>query len=159
MASKTIEFTFQFNGTDRIADRWDAAAPMSFNAAMMTALMWIQGDAVREAPAHQGNLRNSIQIDGGSSFPNAEGRVFSTLAHAPVMELGRRPGARPPPSAALERWGQLVLGESGLGFILARSIGKKGIEGHFFFDKAFHKNTGNIDDLFGETVNQVLRTM
>ncbi len=159
MASKTIEFTFQFNGTDRIADRWDAAAPMSFNAAMMTALMWIQGDAVREAPAHQGNLSNSIEIQPGGGFPNAEGKVTSTMAHAPTMEYGRRPGSRPPPSAALERWGQLVLHESGLGFILARSIGKKGIEGHFFFQKAFDKNQGNINDLFGETVDHVLRTM
>lgn len=62
-------------------------------------------------------------------------RVWSPLVYAPVMEYGRRPGARMPPPAALSGWARRH-GMAGQEFVLARSIARRGIKGRFFLRKA-----------------------
>lgn len=62
-------------------------------------------------------------------------RVYSPLVYAPVMELGRRPGARMPPPRALAGWARRH-GLAGQEYVLARSIARRGIKGRFFLRKA-----------------------
>jgi hypothetical protein len=66
------------------------------------------------------------------------GVVSSPLAHVSIMDQGRRPGAKPPPTTALAGWASRH-GFRGSLFVLARSIGRKGIKGKFFYQKAADK--------------------
>jgi len=59
-------------------------------------------------------------------------RVYNREKYASVIEYGRRPGARPPPSAALVPWVRDKLGYRGkqarsVAFLVARKIGERGI--------------------------------
>lgn len=62
-------------------------------------------------------------------------RVYSLLVYAPVMERGRRPGAKMPPPSALEGWARRH-GFQGSLFVLARAIARRGIKGRFFMRAA-----------------------
>lgn len=70
--------------------------------------------------------------------------VYSPLVYARTMEYGRPAGARMPPPNALEGWARRVGMLNGKTdkqvtatlFALARSIGKKGTRGYFYFAKA-----------------------
>jgi hypothetical protein len=61
--------------------------------------------------------------------------------HAAVNEFGRRPGSRQPPTAALLPW----LARHGIpaeaAFVVARSIGRRGIPGIFFLRDALDEIT------------------
>lgn len=88
--------------------------------------------AAREgAPKDTANLARSIAHEVRPELA----RVYSPLLYARVMELGRRPGARMPPPAALRGWARRH-GMAGLEFVLARSIARRGIRGRFYMRKA-----------------------
>lgn len=53
-------------------------------------------------------------------------RVYNAAPHAPWVEFGRLPG-KMPPSSALESWTARHLGDARLAFVVARSIGRRGI--------------------------------
>lgn len=78
-----------------------------------------------------GRLRSAIH----AFFPPS-GRAVSAIVAAPSVkyarwvEYGRKPG-KPPPSDVMERWAQRI-GKPGMGFVFARSIGKKGTKPHPF---------------------------
>jgi Bacteriophage HK97-gp10, putative tail-component len=96
--------------------------------------------AKQEAPRDTGALARSIVPD----VQSFQARVFSPLQYAAVMEAGRRPGARMPPPGALVGWmtrhGFVPPGVRRtpieLAFPFAQMIGRRGIQGRFFFRKA-----------------------
>ena len=60
--------------------------------------------------------------------------IYNTAPYAGVIEYGRRPGARPPPTKAIARWAQRKFGipykeARGIAFMIARSIGRRGLVG------------------------------
>lgn len=62
------------------------------------------------------------------------GRVFNNAPYAGVIEHGRRPGRKPPPSKVLVGWIQRRMGLSkeeaeAAAFPIARAIGKRGLAG------------------------------
>ena len=66
-----------------------------------------------------------------SPLPNGV-EVFNDAPEAGVIELGRRPGSRPPPSSVLQPWVRRKLGLSdaqakGVAFVVARAIGRRGL--------------------------------
>lgn len=128
--------------------RWTSSARRHMFSAMEKSVAILQADAVVNAPANTGLLRNSIYTQIIGFFPNITGLVRSPLVHAPVMEYGRRAGARMPPVAALERWGWLKLGKAGLGFALAKSIQRKGIRGRKFMTRSVESNRDRIEGIF-----------
>lgn len=85
------------------------------------------------------------------------GEVTSPLGYASVMELGRRPGAAPPPQAALAGWARRH-GFTGSLFVLARSIGRRGIKGRHYFEKAFQQTVAHLPELWAGTVRDIQRT-
>jgi hypothetical protein len=90
---------------------------------------------VREgAPKDTGALRRSFLRE----VRPLGARVYSQLVYAPVMELGRRPGARMPPPEALRGWARrhgFGTSRSAL-FVLARAIARRGIKGRFYMRAA-----------------------
>ena len=90
---------------------------------------------VRTSVGVSGNLRSSISTKLGRN-----GVTVSTRAqYAPFVEYGRKPGNMPPPSS-LFRWVQLKLGAKNfksVAFVIARSIGKKGIKAKPFLFNSY----------------------
>ena len=65
--------------------------------------------------------------------------IFNDTPYASVIERGRRPGARPPPSAVLIPWlrrkAHMTEAEAKrLAFVVARAIGRRGQEGRFILE-------------------------
>ena len=87
--------------------------------------------------------------------------------HVHVISEGRRPGAKQPPTKALRGWVRRRWGVSGrevgrAAFVLARSIGRKGIRPRRFYRASvertrFGKPHSDIIHLAGRSVNQHLR--
>ena len=72
------------------------------------------------------------------------GVVGTPLEYGIVIEEGRRPGQRMPPVGPIALWAQRKLGVSGkearsVGFVIARSIGKKGFKGARMFERAWNR--------------------
>lgn len=110
-------------------------------------------------------LRQSINTEVTGIGSNIVGRVGSSLSgekYPSVMEFGRRPGAKPPPASALLRWVHIVMGipneeAMSVAIRVARSIGKKGIKGHYFIRDGFRKAKPKIIDFFQSGVRDILR--
>jgi len=109
-------------------------------------------------PVYRGALRQSIDSEiTRQAAGDIIGKVGSTLAseeYPAVMEFGRAPGQMPPPDA-LERWGHLKLGEDGLGFVLARAIGKKGIKGKKYMKRGYESVKSKIGMYFDEALRRI----
>lgn len=91
-------------------------------------------EAKRRAPVRTAGGQRSIGV-----IEVQDGHAIVTQLHMLVMDEGRRPGAAMPPVEPLERWGWLVLRQRGLGFVLARSVARKGIKPRRFFDAAIQQ--------------------
>jgi hypothetical protein len=97
--------------------------------------------ALRSVVEMQKRTTDALVFDRGGyrrswkATPTASGALlFNDAPYSPIIEEGRRPGARPPPSAVIERWAKrkLALSDSeakAAAFPIARAIGKRGIAG------------------------------
>lgn len=91
----------------------------------------------------------------GSSLEEIQGRVFSSLPYAIVIDQGRAPGARMPPPDALVPWVKRVLQVGGseeevrsVAFIVARAIGRKGIKARNFVAAGITAATPRLEGIF-----------
>ena len=112
----------------------------------------IERYAKRGAPVRTGGGRRGIDVT-----DVRDGHAIVAPIHMLVMEEGRMPGAAMPPVEPLERWGRRVLGERGLGFVLARSIARKGIAPRRFFAAAVGQATGPDRDKLQRGIARILR--
>src|SRR3972149_5850204 len=147
-------------------DRRDEIVGEELIRAMQTATVAVQNEARPLAPVHQGLLRNSIASEIIREGPGSiVGKVGSTLKaeeYPAVMEFGRKPGSRPPPSEALERWVQLVLhvppaDVAWTAVNVARAIGRKGIKGRQYLMGGFEKAKGTIENAFERAAEAIAR--
>jgi hypothetical protein len=96
-----------------------------------------------------GGLRGSIFSEPRGTPVARSQYVSSSLFYAPIQEVGRRPGRRPPAGALLlwvtrklligPGWGPL--NPLGVAFLVARKIGRVGTRGHHMFEQAFQKSS------------------
>jgi len=121
-----------------------------------------------------------IVVSGTGGGIEISGSVIATAPHSIVMEEGRRPGAPMPPLEPIRRWVELkvrrgdlfVQGDAysttthrrrrsgrnresqikGLAYVIARSIGRKGIRGRGFMRKASEKAQVFLNERVGATV-------
>ncbi|HEX6038044.1 hypothetical protein [Longimicrobium sp.] len=105
--------------------------------------------------------------------------VGSPLKHVAVINDGRRPGQRPPPSQALTLWVRRKIrvahepagrGRTNtrpltdaevrhLAIIIARSIGRKGIQGRQFFEAAIDDNWSTLERIFASGGLRIAREL
>lgn len=119
--------------------------------------MFLDGEVKKRTPqgvfGAQGGLIGSIQNEViGKGTPLIKGTVMSAQKYAEVIEKGRSPGKGMPPKGLLIRWIETKLGLSEteakrVEFVIRRSIGKKGFEGRFMFEKAVTENIGKIETM------------
>ena len=140
---------------------------------VMLALQAIAGFVSDKAPIGvSGQLAQSFAGDGamggietfGQTIDNLGGRVFSSLPYAIVVDQGRTPGARMPPAQALALWVERKLGiapdEAGaVAFLIARSIGKEGIQATHFVEAGLRQAQPTIEGIaasLGEAITAAL---
>jgi hypothetical protein len=107
------------------------------------------------APIDRGPLRGSGHVQ----LPRRTARGIEVLLgyggaaseYAVFIHEGTRgkPNFNPNPKGdfveAMEAWGVRKKGEAGLGYVLARSIGRKGLEGRKFLEEPFYAALGGMD--------------
>ena len=142
-------------------------SPQSVNKhakiAMGKSVLFVLGEAKQTAPVGvSGRLRNSMvsKVEGFGS--RITGRVGSSLTeiYPLAVEHGRKPGQMPPPSA-LERWVHIVLHVPtaqalSVAFVVARSIGKKGIRARPFLHNALQGSRGAINRFFNDALRAIV---
>lgn len=116
--------------------------------AVLKILSVLQEQVKVRTPGNFGHLRGSFEkaLLVGTPVGVVEGELVTPLIYGIVMELGRTPGKRPPPTEPIELWilrKNLIDPDTeapyeagswqikGAAYVIARSIGKKGIPGHF----------------------------
>lgn len=167
---KNTSGTFEFRWPDiplLVPDQAKAVIADVQRETMMAALSELAGRVSEEAPKNFGHLAQSFAampatatggielLDGSRTTTMIEGRVFSSLPYAVVMEEGRQPN-RPigrAGIAGLGLWVRRKLGLSGkeadaATWAIATSIVRKGITGKHFARTAFTKAQGRLQAIF-----------
>ncbi len=93
---------------------------------------------------------------GAAGAGTVVGIVGNPLVYAEVIERGRRPGARMPPPDALRTWVARKMGPEASAFVVARSIGRKGIEAREMLKKAVVATFQVRRKLMGQIVAHLL---
>jgi hypothetical protein len=161
--SNQISIGIKIQGLDDLYDGFrqagaDYEAVMS--KAMLNSTTRVQNDARENIRKHgttyQGNLaKNTRRRDPVSA---TRGVVAVSELYGGAVEFGRRAGKQPP-SKPLERWGQIKLGQPGLGFIIARKIAREGTKAQPFIEPALRDNIGYIFDQFKQGAEIILRNI
>lgn len=144
-------------GADAIAAAFDrAASGGSARRAMSATVLLIQGAVMLGSPVGVTSLlRGSWASEVRGTGALVEGIVGSPLIYAEVIERGRRAGARMPPSAALESWVRTKMGPEVSAFVVARSIGRKGIAPRHMLKTAVEATRPTWQRLFADIVARI----
>lgn len=125
-----------------------AAAPATLATEVRTAMtagsLLIEGAARSLAPKDSGRLGGSITHVIGGGGADLTARIGPSVAYGIVIERGRRPGAAPPPVAALRPWARRRGIPDGALFQVARAIGRKGTKARPFMRPAFDQQRGAV---------------
>jgi hypothetical protein len=149
---------------ERWAKRYPDLYKRHTGRAMESSVKHVEREVKPLVPVFHGRLRNSIASEVQEQGSKIIGIVGSTLKdeeYPAVMEFGRRAGAKMPPPSALERWVHLVLQvpvdkAPGVAFVVARSIGKKGIKGKRFLEQGFKAAVPRIQDEFAKALHSIV---
>lgn len=106
----------------------------------------IDTEAKRNVTVNEGRLKDSINTEIGGQ----EIKIGAYVDYASNVEFGRAPGKTPPPSSALHDWVRLKLrvkpkDVKGVSFVIAKSIGKKGVKAQPFLYPAFKIKTHDLE--------------
>ncbi len=143
-----IELRLNPKDVERITKKFGNVAPMledEMRRTMRASLDLAEGTIRSVAPVNTGNFRGSISNQMRGTRGTIRGKVFSPLKHGIVIERGRKPGSKQPPTHAIELWAKQVgigaAGEDirGIAFVIARAIGRRGIKGRFPFRRGFNQ--------------------
>jgi len=165
--SYEVELSPEFAQQIEKLNAYDEIANRHLTSAIQGSVIGIQGLARVNAPVFQSRLRNSIQAEVKTGGAAVVGRVFSDITspypYPLTVELGRKPGKMPPPDA-LKRWVQLVIkppaaSVNGIAYLVARSIGRRGIKGKFFMKRAVESSKVRIGMLFREALDRIANEM
>lgn len=142
-----LEMEYELQGFDEQIAKIDGAEAIItriFNPLMAKSAIHVEGEVKERTPVGvSGDARRSIKSE---TIPMSSGpilirsKVGSKIKgpQMPTIEHGRKAGARMPPPTALSLWVQRVLGITGpqikrVAFVVARSIGRRGIKGVHMF--------------------------
>lgn len=140
-----------------------SAAPATLASEVRTATtagsILVVGTARSIVDKDTGRTAGSINYAISGSGANLSSKIGPSVAWGIVIEKGRRPGAKPPPVAALRPWARRHGIPEGALFQVARSIGRKGIKARPFMVPSLEQNRGRIVALFEKTGTRVVARM
>ncbi|MGH7459834.1 MAG: hypothetical protein ACREMA_02250 [Longimicrobiales bacterium] len=133
----------------------------ALDAAMHEAVLLLERRVKLNTPigvteSARGSIGSEVRrgVAAGRGVPVVRGFVGSPLAHVLVLDRGRRPGAPPPPSDALELWVRRRMGVTDIAeaqrvaFLVARAIGRRGTKALHIFDRAVRESQSTLDRIF-----------
>lgn len=118
---------------------------------MGEALAYLRLLIVDGTPVDRGILRGSIVTEIRGTPLGLHGVVAPGVVaaqYADVMELGRRPGAPPPPTSVIAAWATRHGIAAEAAFVIARAIGRRGLKGHHMFQNAAEKGADQVGRIF-----------
>src|SRR6266540_439961 len=95
-----------------------------------------------------GRARASVATQISGSAAVVQGQIVSPELYVEVMDQGRRPGARPPPSGAIARWLSRHGGDPKFAFVVARAIGRRGLPALHMFQHAAEQMQRRAQGIF-----------
>ena len=164
MANLPLDIQIEIRNLQEVQRAMEAKAQQLSGTPMMNALrdcaLMVEYDAKVNAPVNTGRLRASITPEVRVEGEIVMGVVGSNVEYAPYMELGTRPHF--PPPEALERWvylkGLATAEEAPhVAFLIARAIGKRGLEARRFLQGAVEKNENRMIDRIERAVEEIIK--
>lgn len=163
-------YKVQIKGMDELREMIRQAPDIvgdELEKAMRKSVITISSNVKRETPVGvSGRLRSSIGDEVKRTNERVTGRVGTSITdeYPLVMEFGRRPGARRPPSQRLERWVHLQMGVSTdqaprAARYVARMISVRGIRGREMFRKGLESSLRAVEGYFGDALLAMVRKM
>lgn len=105
--------------------------------AMTESLAYLQAFVQNAMPVDTGIARGTVYTEmHGTAIEDLHGSVVSGVPYVSVLEYGRKPGSLMPPPRIIEEWATRNIGKPGLGYVIARSIARKGLPEHRMFRDA-----------------------
>jgi hypothetical protein len=83
------------------------------------------------------------------------GRVGTRVEYGPYIEWGRRPGKMPPVSI-IEEWAARH-GMPGMGFVIARAIGRRGLKAKRVMERAMRDQAKNVVEHIEKAIEKAAR--
>jgi len=120
--------------------------------AMTRSVVSIEADAKRRVPTDTHNLQRSITHEVVSPSTSVIGRAGTNQPYAEAVEFGRSAGSAPPPPDALLGWMRRKGIDAELAFVVARSIGRKGIRPRPFMKPGYDVNRLKISRELGSAL-------
>ena len=163
----------EIKGLKEITDGFERAPKVvdeELTAAMQKSVITAESAVKPLTPVGvSGRLRSSIGSEvtrpGGMEIVGRVGSGVSKDDDYPmVMEEGRKPGSAPPPASRLERWVrlQMMVPEEYIASVaadIALSISKKGIKGHFMFQKGLEQSADKIKGFFEDAIERIVERL
>ena len=145
--------SIDFEGLEEVLSKlrnWPPGMRKAVARAIGRGLQMIANVAKTYAPVDMGQYRGSIGAKTAFGINEVKhigsdvvGRVGTRSEYGPYIEWGRRPGRRMPPVSIIEEWAARH-GMAGLGFVIARSIGRRGLKGKRVLERAMQDQTKNV---------------
>lgn len=108
------------------------------------------------APVDTGNLRRSITTATSVAPLAVTTTVGTAVTYARAVEFGRGAGRAQPPSGAIAAWLARKGSDPSKAFVVARSIGRRGIAARPFLTRAFKELQGQIRREFDQVPRRVV---
>ncbi len=129
-------------GLASLQRKLDALVPAHLDVArieLKRSLLNIQSGARRRVKVDRGDLRNRIAHE--TAPDGLVGRAGTNAEHGPVVEFGRRAGAKMPPVAEIRDWAKRkgIKDYDRAAFLIARAIKKRGIPAAPYLFPAFEE--------------------
>ena len=147
-----------------IAQKMPEMTEREANLAMELAVDRVLRQVKPRTPVNFGTLRDawSTRVTRGSRA--IRGEVLNPKEYAIVREKGRRAGAKMPPPDDIQLWVTRKFGVSGkqaeqLAFVIARSIGRKGIKGRKFLEEGFTAAEPAVRRVFDKVPEKVFNRL
>jgi len=125
-------------------------------------LLLIANVAKKGAPVDRGQYRASIGATGRLGIREVKtlgaeiiGRVGTKVKYAPYIEFGRRPGKMPPVSV-IEEWAKRHH-MAGMGFVIARAIGRRGIKAKHVLENAAKSQANTVYRMISQAVERAAK--
>ena len=154
-----VEVQFDLSALDRLADDTERAVERIVRDATL------YGEALAKTYAPKDTGRGAGRIV--SIIDGTRGEVRTNALYIAILEgdprfgpapygWARRPGARPPPPDALRGWLRRH-GDFTTPYVLARSIGRKGIKGRGFFLRSARDVQKRLPQIVGRALDALER--
>lgn len=161
---------FKVTGIEELSRKLGASGKVlnrHLKIAMQRSVNEVRNNVIPFVPVGvSGNLRKSIGTEIIESPFRLVGKVGSSMKgeeYPAVMEFGRKPGQMPPPGALI-RWVHIKLrppekDEAQVAFLVARAIGRHGIQGRHYLSKGFAKSKAKVQGYFVQAVRDAAKEL